>query len=106
MIEQAEEVDKLGPPYLETITNETPETEVHFGKELSLSQQPEVMGLVQSFQDVFQEEPGWTPGIIHKIKTPVEALVREQWHPIPKQLQSAVHAELVKMLAQGIIWPS
>lgn len=48
---------------------------VQIGTELTPDQLKETVTLVQSFQDVFQEEPGWAEEISHEIHMPKGAIV-------------------------------
>lgn len=77
MATHVEETEELGLSYLGSEAGKTPELQVRFGKELTLMQWWELVRLVQSFQDVLQEEPSWARGVKHEIRTPAGPLVRE-----------------------------
>lgn len=79
---------------------------VCFEEELFLPQRKELERLVQSFKDVFREEPGHARGVERVIKTPMGTLVRESWRPIPQHLHQEIQAELRRMIEQKIIHQS
>lgn len=85
-----EERGKLGSNYQRSEVGNTLEAQVQFRKELTPVQLRELEGLVQSFQDIFQEKPSWAQGVEHKTRTPARALIRECWCLIPQHLHYAV----------------
>ncbi|KYO42738.1 hypothetical protein Y1Q_0022397 [Alligator mississippiensis] len=61
------------------------------------------MELVKEYGDVFQEVPGETRGVIHRIRTPPGQVICKNWRRIPQQLQGQIRDEIEMMLEKGII---
>ncbi len=73
---------------------------------LSLVQQQALRQLIDEFRDVFDDEPGKTTLVEHRIETGNARPIRQQPYRLPYAHRDTVKQELEKMKEAGIITPS
>ena len=80
--------------------------EFSFGPELSMEQRDQMNTLVNKFDDVFSNKPGYTEIISHKIELTTTAPLRSQYYPVPVHLRDSFNSEVDDLLDNDIIQPS
>lgn len=73
---------------------------------LTLRQKGELEQLLRENPTVFSKRPGCTTLVEHAIHTPLGAVTRARWQPLPVKSREAVEWEVKEMLHLGVIKPS
>ena len=102
-LDQSEDADTLGLPQILPDWSDGHSTDFTIGQQLTTDQRQTMQALLDSYPDVFTNEPGRTHLITHEIRVTDETPCYQPPYKIPDAMKDEVESELMKMLELGII---